>query len=310
MQPLVSICIPTYNRAACLEKTIESIICQPEFVSGEVEIVVSDNASEDITAEVCGKYKEFTNFYYHRNPENVRDKNFPIVLSKAHGKLRKLNNDTLVLGKGSLGKLCNLVKQYDETRPFILLRNEKNESKELNFHDFVLEVGYWITWIAGFTIWDNECNQIETDTDGCELLLWQVRKAYELASKKNSTVVYYDLLGTSITPPKKDISYGLYKIFYCNYMALLQPHYDAGKLSSQDMEYLEKELLFKFFGDWIIRYELNNTDMQYSKEEDLKAAVWKQYENMPYWNEFKTLYKRKKIKEKIKLIVKRILGKA
>ena len=309
MQPLVSICIPTYNRAECLEKTIESIICQPEFISGEVEIVVSDNASEDSTAEICGKYKEFSNFYYHRNHENVRDKNFPIVLSKAHGKLRKLNNDTFVLDKGSLGKLCYIAKRYDNTRPFILLRNEKNKSKELDFHDFVLEVGYWITWIAGFTIWDNECNKIEIDTDGCELLLWQVRKAYELASKKNATVVYYDLLGTSITPPKKNISYGLYKIFYCNYMALLKPYYDEGKLTSQNMDYLEKELLFKFFLDWTIRYELNNTDMQYSKEEDLKAAVWKQYDHKPYWKEFVVLYKRKKIKEKIKVFIKRILRK-
>lgn len=309
MQPLVSICIPTYNRAECLEKTIESIICQPEFASGEVEIVVSDNASTDNTAEVCSKYSKLPNFYYHRNPENVRDKNFPIVLSMAHGKLKKLNNDTFVLGKGALSKLCDIVNQYDETRPFVLLRNEKNKSKELNFHDFVLEVGYRITWIAGFTIWDNECERIETDTDGCELLLWQVRKAYELASRKNVTVVYYDLLGLSITPPKKNISYGLYKIFYCNYMALLRPYYENKILSVGDMEYLEKELLFEFFLDWIIRYELNSTDMQYSKEEDLKMSVWHQYENKSYWKDFMTLYKQKKIKEKIKLFLKRILGK-
>ena len=50
--------------------------------------------------------------------------------------------------------------------------------------------------------------------------------------------------------------------------------------------------------------------MQFSKEEDLKAAVWKQYENKPYWKEFVAFYKRKMIKEKIKLFVKRILGKA
>lgn len=309
MQPLVSICIPTYNRAECLERTIESIIYQPEFLSGEAEIVVSDNASEDNTAEICSKYEKIANFYYYRNSENIRDKNFPIVLSKAHGKLRKLNNDTLVLEKGALSKLCNIVNRYDETRPFILLRNERNENKELDFHDFVLEAGYWITWIAGFTIWDNECEQIETDTDGCELLLWQVRKAYELAGKKNATFVYYDLIGTSITPPKKNISYGLYRIFYCNYMALLKPYYESKILSDQDMEYLKKELLFKFFLDWIIRYELNNTDMQYSKEEDLKEAIWEQYKNEAYWNEFLALYKQKKIKEKIKVLVQRILRK-
>lgn len=309
MQPLVSICIPTYNRADCLKQTIESIIHQPEFLNGKVEIVVSDNASTDTTNEVCKQYNNYSNFHYHRNSVNLLDKNYPIVLSKANGKLRKLNNDTFILTEGSLGKLCDIVLKHDQDRPFVFLRNEKDDIKELNFHDFVLDVGYWITWIASFTIWEDECNQIDVDDVGCELRLWQVKKAYELAYKKDAAIVYYQNLGKSITPPKKDISYGLYKIFYCNYMELLKPYVENGSLNGDDIGYLEKELLFDFFSSWIIKFELNNTDMQYSKEEDLKAAVFNQYKDKPYWNEFERLYKKKMMKEKIKLFIKRILGK-
>jgi abequosyltransferase len=46
--PRLSICIPTYNRAALLKETIEAIRAQ----SADVEIVVSDNASTDGTAEL------------------------------------------------------------------------------------------------------------------------------------------------------------------------------------------------------------------------------------------------------------------
>ncbi len=310
MQPLVSICIPTYNRAECLKQTIESIICQPEFKSGDVEIVVSDNASTDNTGEVCKQYSQYSNFFYNRNPENILDKNFPTVFSKAHGKLRKLNNDTFVLKNNALKKLCGLAKKYDSTRPFVFLRNEGNEIKELNFHDFVLNVGFWITWIGSFTMWDSDCDHIESDTDGCELRLWQVKKAYELAYKKNVVVVSHQILGDSVTPPKKDISYGLYQIFYCNYMKLLQPYSENGVLKKEDIDFLEKELLFSFFPDWIISFELNNTDAQYSKTENLKEAVWDQYKDKPYFAEFERMYKRRRIKIKVKQLAKRILGRA
>lgn len=310
MKPLVSICIPTYNRAECLEKTIESIICQPEFKSGEVEIVISDNTSTDNTDKLCEQYKFYPNFFYYRNSENIRDKNFPMVLSKANGKLRKLNNDTFVLLPGSLEKLCNLVKKYDEERPLIFIRNNGKETKELNFNEFVLDVGYFVTWLASFAIWDDECEQIELDTNGCELQLWQVKKTYELAHKKDACVVYGQIVGESISPPKKDISYGLFKIFYCNYMQLLQPYVDNKSLSREDINQLEKQLLFEFFPHWIIMYELNDAHLQYSKEENLKEAVWNQYKSKPYWNEFLYFYKKSYLKTKIKIFIKRLLGKA
>ena len=45
-----------------------------------------------------------------------------------------------------------------------------------NFREFVLDASFWITSIACFSIWENECENIENDIDGVELLLWQVRK--------------------------------------------------------------------------------------------------------------------------------------
>ena len=100
-KPLLSLCIPTYNRSQYLKKSIDSIICQQEFLRGKVEIVISDNASEDDTREVAEAYlKKYDNIFYNRNEMNVRDKNFPIVLHEAHGILRRLCNDTLIFSSG------------------------------------------------------------------------------------------------------------------------------------------------------------------------------------------------------------------
>lgn len=48
-KPLLSICIPTYNRAEYLAKSLDTLVCLPEFNSSEVEVVISDNASTDNT---------------------------------------------------------------------------------------------------------------------------------------------------------------------------------------------------------------------------------------------------------------------
>jgi glycosyltransferase involved in cell wall biosynthesis len=56
-QPLLSICIPTFNRAYILEKTLHSIVSQKIFQdTNEIEVIVSDNCSSDNTFEIVNKY--------------------------------------------------------------------------------------------------------------------------------------------------------------------------------------------------------------------------------------------------------------
>ena len=193
-KPLLSLCIPTYNRSQYLKKSLDSIICQQEFLDGKVEIVISDNASEDDTREVVETYlKRFDNIFYNRNEVNVRDKNFPIVLSEAHGILRRLCNDTLVFLPGSLREMCVVVEKYNDCKPYICWANGCIKSKRntftSDFKGYVHDISFLMTSIVCFSIWENECCDIKDDTDGCELLLWQVRKGLELACSKDSVFI-------------------------------------------------------------------------------------------------------------------------
>lgn len=53
--PLVSICIPTYNREKYLKHTIESALKQ---IYSNIEIIVSDNASDDNTVNLVKSFKD------------------------------------------------------------------------------------------------------------------------------------------------------------------------------------------------------------------------------------------------------------
>lgn len=312
-KPLVSICIPTYNRSVQLKKTIESIVKQPEFISGKAEIVISDNASEDNTEFVGREYAEkYENILYFRNAENIRDKNFPLVLSRANGVLRKLNNDTFILKSDALKKLCIIAEKYNTDKPYIFLSNGQREIYDeelMNFRSFVVTESFWVTRIASFTIWGSECDNIASDIDGCELLLWQVRKIYELIYKKNCAVVCDQKIGYSISPPKKDISYGLYQIFYLNFMQLLKPYVNNKTLDVEDIEIIEKDLLFNFFTNWIIQWELKNANLCYSETENLKESVFEQYKNKKYWNKYVRYYFFQYCKKRLKIQIEKFLGK-
>lgn len=54
--PLLTIAIPTYNRADCLECLLETLLVELRGLEGRVSIVVSDNASTDRTQEVIAAF--------------------------------------------------------------------------------------------------------------------------------------------------------------------------------------------------------------------------------------------------------------
>ena len=308
-RPLLSLCIPTYNRSFYLEKSLASIVKQKEFLEGKVEIVVSDNASTDETqATVLSFGEKYENVRYYRNEENIRDKNFPLVLGRGTGVLRKLCNDTLMFLPGSLQYMCELIEQYRDTQPLMIWAGEcslQNEDLlEADFVDYVKNISYFVTYIAIYSFWDKECEGMEHDTDGANFSLWQMRKGLQIASEKNRVLISNRRLYKVSSVEKKDVSYGLFQVFYWNYFTLLQPYFEDGTLDLEMREFLEKDLLFRYFLFWTIKWEINKTGEQFSKEEDLPSLISKQYGSKPYWAEYVRKYKVEKRKFIIKNMIK------
>lgn len=68
-KPRVSVCIPTYNRARYIGKTIQSILNQ---TFSDFELIIVDNASADNTEEVVRKFMEKDNrIRYYKNAKNI-----------------------------------------------------------------------------------------------------------------------------------------------------------------------------------------------------------------------------------------------
>lgn len=105
----LSVCIPTYNRAAYIGEAIRSII--KEVGSRDIEIVISDNASIDGTEEIVRSWqKKAPNIKYFRWDTNMgADHNYLKVVEIARGEYCWFlgSDDALKLGALSvvLGEL-------------------------------------------------------------------------------------------------------------------------------------------------------------------------------------------------------------
>ena len=145
-QPILSICIPTYNRAEYLARTLDSIIAQPRFQStGDVEVIISDNCSTDDTQNVVNKYiEQYGNkIRYFRNNENIYDKNLELAMARGQGVFLKAHNDTLIVRDGTLDKMCSFIEKYIKTKHIIFFLNKANSNTVHEFNnanDFISHI--------------------------------------------------------------------------------------------------------------------------------------------------------------------------
>lgn len=80
--PLVSVIIPTYNRAYCISESIDSVFNQ-EY--GKLELIVVDDGSTDETQDLMAKYPNLTYRRLEKNSGVSHARNSGIEL--AHGEL-------------------------------------------------------------------------------------------------------------------------------------------------------------------------------------------------------------------------------
>lgn len=311
-QPILSICIPTYNRAQYLKTSLDSIVSQDGFKSGQVEIVISDNCSTDSTEELCTQYTtKFSMIKYYRNNQNIRDQNFPTVLNKATGLFRKLSNDSIIYNPGAIKNMLDIIKSNIEQKPIIFFMMDDNSKPDEHFttlDDFLYCVSFNTTWIAGFGLWQEDAVHIMDTVDDCKSSIWQVPFLLKMICVHvNSVVIHYKLFYAQAVV-KKDISYGLYNVFYKNYLKYNKEFLDKGLMSQRCFDFLKRDLLYNFFTNWMITFDTQRTKYKYNESEDLTALVFKAYEREPYYRSYCVFYKKCKLVRRAKVFVKRLIG--
>lgn len=113
-QPLLSIAIPTFNRAADLAKCLDSLLPQTGE-NGLIEVCVSDNASKDETPRVLAKFAgRYPQLRIRRNADNVgAERNMLALVPFARGRYVKLHGDDDFFRPGAGQSLVHALHTLD-----------------------------------------------------------------------------------------------------------------------------------------------------------------------------------------------------
>lgn len=249
MKNFLSICIPTFNRANQLSKSLQSITEQGFFVQNkDIEIVVYDNCSIDSTNEVVLQYQsKFPDRikYFKQNSNVGMSVNFESCLNAANGSYRKLSNDTLLWNQGSVEYVYKLVHSEKDSRPVIFFLNgsinlNSNVVVAHGVDSFISSVSYFSTWIGCFGIWEDELlnnkdfsHYSETDIPHLGSLLNSIER------KSNVQIVNIKLFTSLESSWRKRYSLGL--VFGKNYMSILRDH--SGSISKETLAIEKKKIL-------------------------------------------------------------------
>ena len=290
---LLSLCIPTYNRAEVLDETLNRLFSNPEFDNNLIEVIVSDNCSTDNTTEVVQKYPLVR---YYKNNKNVRDYNFSIVLGYATGEYIRLFNDTLSLKEGVLKTMLSRIQQHlKHDCNLFFYRNmfQFSNCKKVIYtkEAYLKTVSFYTTSIANFGIWKKDFQNIENKDRHAELQFVQVDWSYKILKNKKTTIIYFDDL-FNVAELNKKGGYNVFDVFVNKYLFIIKK--EKFPLISYE---IEKYRLFRYFVyPWIV--SLFITDKQYYsfQTNGVYIILLKKYWYEPYLYPFLLLFWSKKFK--------------
>lgn len=112
----LSICIPTFNRVKMLQELLDSILSQVTKTNQRfLEIVISDNASDDGTKELVEQYSQKFPIIYIRNEKNFgADRNYIQVVDASTGEYAWIIGSDDAIPSGALDRVFTEIEAgYD-----------------------------------------------------------------------------------------------------------------------------------------------------------------------------------------------------
>lgn len=258
-QPILSICIPTWNRAVFLDTSLASFKKQIDDINAEdIELFISDNCSEDNTSSIVKKYiDEGMPITYNRNDENIgAARNFLKCMEWASGKYILLLGDDDILNPGSLNLIVDSLKGNDYGVAFIhKFDNVEEEIKEYNdLESFYKQISYWFTFMSGCIFLKEVVPQIEWQKYVNTHLLQMPYYIASASLRKNNLLINKPIIQEGLDKSSNG-GYNFYEVFVQNYLNIWHEFVDKKILSKSCFRFIKKDIYVNFI-DRTFNYRL------------------------------------------------------
>lgn len=251
MVPVLSFCIPTYNRCVQLRELLQSIVSQAVFLeTDKVEVIIGDNCSDDDTRLTAQEFQALhgRKIKYFRNDTNVEDLNFERVLRAGSGEFLKLINDRVLVRDGVIDLLVQLVEGHAAEKPIFYSLNKQIQSDARllvcsNLNDFLAAASYNCTWIGGFGIWRSDLEQMSEFSRRRDLQLVQVDALFRQFVPGRRCLIFNEAHYVEQRLDARKGGYSVARVFGKNYLFLLREQVHAGMLQEATFQLEKRRVL-------------------------------------------------------------------
>lgn len=281
---LLSICIPTYNRAEQLKKNL-CIIVEAINDIDVVEIYISDNSSTDNTEDIVAGFMDKTSVIrYHKNTHNIGpDRNFLQCFNEARGKYIWLLGDDDFLCDYSIKSIINVLDGGDYG--LVHLRYINKTKEPIIYRDkqkFLSDVDFMITFMSANIISAKYVANVEV-TDfllSCNLLQMMFYIEAAISSKENV------ILNCNVfLEPENDNNngnYNFFKVFISNYLSVWRHFKNRGYISGSTYKIIKRKVFRSLVLNHIVKI-LILKQMPKMETEDAWPIILKNYGHEPYF---------------------------
>lgn len=282
-QPLLSICIPTYNRADVLNRCLQSIVSSNCF-NENIEIIISDNCSTDNTSEIVYTYtKKYPNIIYNKNPENIGgERNFIKSLMLGNGKFLKLHNDYSVFTSDGLSHMLNIIKENQIEKPIILfLPAHHNKTIKCNSLDTIVKNLSWsLSWIGLYGFWKEDFRNIENKEFQIDSMFLQVYWFLNSFRNKKSVIISQYNYSNRYPFKSKQGGYDFIKTHLINYGNIFKDLVKSQEISQKTFTHLRRKQLYNML-NWYYTIKIKrDKNYSYTANNGL-YLIWSEYKH--YW---------------------------
>lgn len=253
-QPVLSICIPTWNRSSFLRISLDSLFGQLNDIEKEdVEIFISDNCSSDATPNIIEEFiDKGMPITVNRNEENIgAARNFIKCMQWASGKYIILLGDDDFLLPGSL---LFLVKELEKEEYGLIHIVTKVRKKKLhreieifnNREEFLEEVSFWFTFMSGNIFRKDIVTLIANPEQYIHTHLLQMPFFLKSALSRDKNLVIYRPILKGGADGATNGGYNFYEVFVKGYLDILMSFVENENLSICCFNKLKRDLFLGF----------------------------------------------------------------
>ncbi|MDU1904884.1 MAG: glycosyltransferase family 2 protein [Dysgonomonas sp.] len=298
---LLSITIPTYNRAKFLDDSLSSLYEQLSEGNLPVEVIISDNCSTDNTEEVVNKYiKKGFDINYIKNSSNLgMDGNFTQCFRLASGKYVWLLGDDDYLKEGSLSKIVEILR--DEVYGLIHIQTNSTRNEFMTVFDhhdsYLSSISYWITFISGNIVNSKYIKEIEFEKYFGTYFI-QVPLYITAAIGENKNLIIHEKLFLEGIDASNNGGYNIFDVFINKYLSIWKKFVYSKKISRFFYEKEKFRLYRNFLIGYIYQFLIKREKTNF-KTDHAWQIILNNYGVYPYFYLEFPIFLLKKLKERV-----------